>query len=327
MNALSPASTASPSTVASRNWSSSSTCWAFCLLLVPLTIATEAPHGYNSGYIIAMFVLGAVALVAWPFVELAVPRPLVHLRELALNIDIVVPSLIYAVDQFSTTLSYQPALQWVEVTFNYTTSNAVYFYYTQSLSNVAFSMVASVISMYTRRYKWVSFFGGCLRVLGVGLMMRYCTTGSTTAQLVIPQIIQGIGGAVVLLIINLGDAIGSAVTGTVQQNLQGLLHQYVDPVVNGNATVATRVYEGGASAAELYPQGSPVRDAISAAWSANMHQLLIGALVSGIINALMCLGMPDRQLATETQNNVTDERLGVMVDPQADPEKRVETTA
>ncbi|CAK7223646.1 hypothetical protein SCUCBS95973_005250 [Sporothrix curviconia] len=324
---------------------------AFCLLLVPLTIATEAPHGYSSGYIVAMFVLGAVALVTWPFVELAVPRPLVHLREFALNIDIVLPSLIYAVDQFSTTLSYQPALQWVEVTFNYSTSNAVYFYYAQSLSNVAFSMVAGAVSMYTRHYKWVSFFGGCLRVLGVGLMMRYRTTGSSTAQLVIPQIIQGIGGgmltanllvaaqqsvaharvaivtAVVLLIINLGDAIGSAVTGAVQQNLQGLLHHYVDPVVAGNATVATLVYEGGASAAELYPLGTPVRDAISAAWSANMHQLLIGALVSGIINALMCLGMPDRQLASETQNNVTDERLGVSVDPQPDAEKKAETTA
>ncbi|CAK7238845.1 MAG: hypothetical protein STHCBS139747_000265 [Sporothrix thermara] len=327
---------------------------AFCLLLVPLTIATEAPHGYSSGYIVAMFVLGAAALVAWPLVELAVPRPLVHLREFALNIDIVVPALIYAVDQFSTTLSYQPALQWVEVTFGYTTSNAVYFYYAQSLSNVAFSMVAGAVGMYTRRYKWVSFFGGCLRVLGVGLMLRYRTTGSTTAQLVIPQVIQGIGGgmltanllvaaqqsvaharvaivtAVLLLIINLGDAIGSAVTGAVQQNLQGLLHRYVDPVVNGNnATVATLVYEGGAAAAELFPLGSPVRNAIAAAWSANMHQLLIGALVSGIVNALMCLGMPDRQLASETQNNVTDERLGVSVDPQAaqaSPEKKGEPT-
>ncbi|CAK7271722.1 hypothetical protein SEPCBS119000_004750 [Sporothrix epigloea] len=324
---------------------------AFCLLLVPLTIATEAPKGYSSGYIVAMFVLGAVALVAWPFVELAVPRPLVHLREFAFNIDIVVPALVYAVDQFSTTLSYQPALQWVEVTFDYDTSNAVYFYYAQSLSNVAFSMIAGGISMYTRRYKWVSFFGGCLRVVGVGLMIRYRTVGSTTAQLVIPQIVQGIGGgmltanllvaaqqsvsharvaivtAVLLLIINLGDAIGSAVTGAVQQNLQGLMHQYVDPVVGGNATIATMVYEGGAFAAKAYPLGSPVRDAISAAWSANMHQLLVGALISGVINALMCLGMPDRQLASETQNNVTDERLGVSVDPQPDLNQKLEMTA
>ena len=308
----------------------------FCLLLVPLTIATNAPHGYSTGYIIAMFVLGAVSLVIWPFVELAVPRPLVHLRELALNPDILIPSLIYAVDQFSTTLSYQPALEWVEITFNYDTSAATYFYYTQSLSNVVFSMVAGAIAMVTRRYKWLSFIGGCLRVLGVGLMLRYRTLGSSTAQIVIPQVIQGIGGgmltanlavaaqqsvpharvaivtAVVLLIVNLGDAIGSAVTGAVQQNLLGQLHHYVDPVA-GNSSVATEVYGAGATVAKTFPMGSPVRDAISRAWSANMHQLLIGALVSGILNALMCIAMRDRTLAKDRQNNVADEPVGLTV--------------
>lgn len=190
--------------------------------------------------------------------------------------------------------------------------------YTQSLCLVVFNITAGLLIAVTRRYKWLTLFGAVLRFVGLGLMIRYRTADSSVAQIVIPQVVQGVGGgfmtaaplvvaqasvphsemAIVtgffLLVLELGSSIGSAVVGAVQKQLRGQLQTSLAGVVN--ATVVEAIYEQGAVAAAMFPVGSPVRTGIIAAWTKNMHSLLIGAIVIGAFDIILAVFIPNKVL-------------------------------
>ena len=174
----------------------------------------------------------------------------------------------------------------------------------------------------------MTFSGAVVRFIGLGLMIRYRTAGSTTAQAVMPQVIQGLGGgfmtastlvvaqaavphdevAIVtgfyLLVLEVGSSIGSAVVGAVQKQLRGELQSSLAGVVN--ATVIETIYLEGAVAAVEFPQGSPVRTGIISAWPANMHSLLIGAIVIASFDVILAFCLPDKILP-DKQNFSDDE--------------------
>lgn len=314
------------------------TCFAggFLLLLLPLTIAERAPDGYRSGYIIAMFVLGGLLLLAWPVVELKTPRPAVRLQSFFGNPDVIVPAAILFVDQFSVALTMTPAYQWIEITHGWSTGDATYFLYTQSLCLVIFGILAGAAATYSGKYKRVSLAGAAIRIIGLGLMMKYRGAHASTVQVVMPQVLMGLGGGLmtanvtvvaqaavphdelamvtgfVLLILELGAATGSAVVGAVQQMLRSSLHQYLDPITGSNSTVVDIIYAQGSLAMAEYPLGTPVRDATVHAWADNMHQLIIAAITLAAVNLLTCAVLPDRELKDKQQNNVESGSVGVL---------------
>ncbi|KND86480.1 Siderophore iron transporter mirC [Tolypocladium ophioglossoides CBS 100239] len=317
----------------------------FLLLLLPLTIAEKAPNGYGSGYIIAMFVLGGSLLLAWPLVELRSPRPLVRLRSFFANPDVVVPGAILFVDQFSVALTMTPAYQWISITHGWGPGGATYFLYTQSLCLVIFGILAGFAATYTGRYKHVCIAGACIRIIGLGLMMKYRGADASTFQVVIPQVLMGLGGGLmtanvtvvaqaavshdelsivtgfILLVLELGASIGSAVVGAVQQTLRSSLHQYLDPITGGNATVVNTIYAQGSLAVAKYPLGTPIRDATVHAWTDNMHQLIIAAVTLGAVNLLTCVALPDHELKDRQQNNVENDSTGVLAPVAARADK------
>ncbi|CAK7235679.1 hypothetical protein SEUCBS140593_009360 [Sporothrix eucalyptigena] len=301
----------------------------FLFVLLPLTIASAAPHGFQTGYIIAMFVLGGIFLVIFPIVELYVsPMPMVNIRKLATNASVLIPAGIVFVDQFSYGLTLTPVYQWSRIMFDFNVTNATYFMYTQSLCLVVFNIVAGFICTMTGRYKWVTFFGAVVRFVGLGLMIRYREAGSSIAQAVVPQVIQGIGGgfmtastqvvaqaavshdevAIVtgfyLLVLEVGSSIGSAVVGAVQKQLRGEL--MTDLAGIANTTVIETIYSEGATAAVEYPMGSAIRSGIIKAWSSNMHSLLIGAIIIAAFDVILAFFLPDKILP-DTQNFSDDE--------------------
>ncbi|CAK7244839.1 MAG: hypothetical protein STHCBS139747_006387 [Sporothrix thermara] len=301
----------------------------FLFVLLPLTIASAAPHGWQTGYIIAMFVLGGVFLVLFPVVELYVsPLPMVDIRKLSCNANVLIPAGIIFIDQFSYGLTLAPVYQWSQIMFGWSVTNATYFMYTQSLCLVVFNIVAGFICTMTGRYKWLTFSGAVVRFVGLGLMIRYRTAGSTTAQAVVPQVIQGLGGgfmtactlvvaqaavphdevAIVtgfyLLVLEVGSSIGSAVVGAVQKQLRGEL--MADLAGLANTTVIETIYLEGATAAAQFPLGSAIRSGIVKAWSSNMHSLLIGAIIIAAFDVILAFFLPDRVLP-DAQNFSEDE--------------------
>lgn len=281
-----------------------------------------------------MFVLCSVMLVAWPFVELKVSTPMVNIPKVLGNLDAVIPAAIVFCDHFSYGMTLTPAYQWCRIMFGWNVSNATYFLYTQSLCLVMFAIIGGFIATVTRRYKWITFAGACIRLLGLGLMVRYRNGDSTAVQAVMPQVIQGLGGGLMtanILVVAQASVphhevaittgffllvlqLGSAAVGAIQKKLRGELHQYLDNLVN--STVVETIYAQGSLATDAYPLGTPVRTAVIEAWSVNMHQILIGAISIAAVDVVLCAFLSDKKL-TDKQNLVQDNEPASILIPAA----------
>lgn len=170
---------------------------------------------------------------------------------------------------------------------------------TFSFSSTVSSIIISFFIKYTKYYKPYVVFGTCIYIMGIGLMIRYRTMGVSTGALVGTQIAVGIGGgminvpaqlgvqasadhqhvavatAVFLTCVELGGAVGSAISGAIwSKNIPVKLNQYLPEAAKSNATA---IYND-INNAVIYPMGSPERDAINRAYQETMHTLLIIAI-------------------------------------------------
>lgn len=135
--------------------------------------------------------------------------------------------------------------------------------------------------------------------MGIGLMLRYRNSGSSTAQVILTQIIVGIGGgmtnvpaqlgiqasslhqevgaatALFLTIVSIGGAIGSAISGAVwSYNIQHKLMEYLPENAKGDV----KEIVGSAVFAQTFAMGTPERIAIIKAYDETMKILLIIAV-------------------------------------------------
>ncbi|KAG6901476.1 hypothetical protein C0995_011448 [Termitomyces sp. Mi166 len=153
----------------------------------------------------------------------------------ALNRSIVIASIIGALDFVSFYISFTYLYSYVVIVKPWTLVDTTYFTQTQTVALTVFGIVVGIYMRFMRHYKWFLVVGLGIRILGVGLMIHYRGADGSDAQLVWTQLLQGIGGgfaavasqvgaqaavphadvamwtAVVLLITEIGGAIGSGI--------------------------------------------------------------------------------------------------------------------
>ena len=174
---------------------------------------------------------------------------------------------------------------------------------TFSFTSTVAAISISVIIKYTRHYKYYITAGAAIYLMGIGLMIRYRVQGSSTSQIVGTQIAVGIGGgmlnvptqlgvqasvshgdvaaatAIYLTIVEIGGAVGSAISGAVwTANIPKKLELYLPPSAQSQATLIF----GNLTLAESYPMGSPERIGINRAYQETMNILLIIAVCLAI---------------------------------------------
>ncbi len=172
-----------------------------------------------------------------------------------------------------------------------------------TFSSTVTSIVVSLMIKYTRHYKYFVTSGSLVYLLGVGLMIRYRTMDTSVGSLVGAQIAVGIGGgmlnvpaqlgvqasashqqvaaatAVFLTVLEIGGAVGAAISGAVwTQLVPSKLSQYLPAdvasqahTIFGDVTVASDYAK--------YPSGSPARMAINRSYQETMKVLLTIAIV------------------------------------------------
>ncbi|KAL9586912.1 MAG: hypothetical protein Q9212_000584 [Teloschistes hypoglaucus] len=241
---------------------------AFSLILIPCTLAQRAKGGWNNGSMIAMVVIGGVCLIV--------------------------------VQQDSVT-----AAGHITQTFSFTSTVS--------------SIVTGLLIKYTRHYKYFVTAGAAIYLMGIGLIMRYRVQSSSTAQIVGTQIAVGIGGgmvivpaqlgvqasvshgevaaatAIFLTIVEIGGAVGSAISGAVwTKNIPKKLALYLPPDAQANATSIF----GDLILAKSYPSGSLERIAIDRSYQETMKILL---------TISVCLAVPLLPLSLVLQNYRLDQ--------------------
>ncbi|KAM0796047.1 hypothetical protein BDR22DRAFT_812634 [Usnea florida] len=272
---------------------------ALALILIPMTLAATAKSHWHNASIIAMIVVGCVCFVAFPFWESThklAPRPFLSLRLLT-NRNVLTGCSIgffyFAV--FYT--SIQPYFySYLQVVQDDSITAAGHIVQTFTFTSTVTAICISVCIKYTRHYKFYITAGACIYLMGIGLMIRYRSLGSSTGQIVGTQIAMGIGGgmlnvpaqlgvqaavshgdvaaatAVFLTVVEIGGAVGSAISGAVwTSNIPAKLARYLPPDAQSDAALIF----GNLTIAKSYMGGSPERLAIDRSYQETMDILLI----------------------------------------------------
>lgn len=170
---------------------------------------------------------------------------------------------------------------------------------TFTFTSTVSSVVTGLLIKYTHRYKYFITAGAAIYLLGVGIMIRYRVQSSCTAQIVGTQIAVGIGGgmvnvpaqlgvqasvshgevaaatAIFLTIVEIGGAVGSAISGAVwTANVPKKLSLYLPADAQADASAIF----GNITMAKTYPVGGPERIAIDRSYQETMNILLIIAV-------------------------------------------------
>ncbi|KAE8210810.1 hypothetical protein CF319_g1275 [Tilletia indica] len=310
-------------------------CAGLLLILIPLKLQASKPEGWGDGSIIAMLTIGAICLLALaPFEYFLSPKPIIKKRFI-LNKDVVFPALIGFFDFVSFYLSWTTAYAWVFIVHDWSLADAGYFSNTQSLCLTVFGIAAGFVSVWTRRFKWQMVVGACIRTLGIGLMIHFRSLAATNLQLVWPQVLQGLGGGIlgvilqvsaqisvphqdvatvtafVLLAAEVGGAVGSAIVGALQ--VEYLPSRFDFYLPNVDATVRTGLLSSAFVSTPLYPLGSEIRTGFSLAYTDFVHRLLIIGIAVSAIPIILSLLITDRKLS-DSQNCVNEKEKAVAVE-------------
>ncbi|KAF9046927.1 drug:h+ antiporter [Hymenopellis radicata] len=304
------------------------------LILLPLTLAKSASNGWHNPSMIAMLVVGCVLLLFIAPWEAKVAKYPVLPGRFLKNRSIVGASLIGFFDFISFYLTYTYL----------SATNITYFVLTQSVGLTVFGICAGFAMRYFHRYKHMLVVGLAIRLFGVGLMIHSRGANASDAEIVWTQIIQSMGGgiaavtsqvaaqasvphvdvatatAVVLLLTEIGGAIGNAISGAIWTNMMpGKLLHYL-PFLSDTERAA--IYSSISVITTQYPRGDPVREGVISAYGDVMKIMLIVATVVSVVPLALSFFMPNWYLG-DTQNAVDNEDLAGHTTVTADNERHV----
>lgn len=291
----------------------------FALLLLPLALAGTTPSKWSTPWVPALMAIGGVLLLLLLGYESSVAaHPLVPPRFLR-NISLVLAWLMGLLDTFAFSVTHTYMYPWATVVHAYTARDATFLTFTAGCMQVLIGLLAGFLMFKTRKYKWLLVIGVIVRLVGYGVMLRLRGATNSTPELFIVQIIQGTGSGIILttliviaqvvvprielsqstalqlLIIYMGNAVGSTAAGAIYTNsLRERLEfhfpaatvQDVDEVFNTISEVS-------------YPLRSPARLAINRAYSDVMRYMTQAALGASIGGVVLIWWLPDLTLTDE----------------------------
>ncbi|KAI0533986.1 MFS general substrate transporter [Xylaria digitata] len=272
------------------------TVFGFVLLLLPFSLSGYAPHGWKTGYIIAMIVLGALLLTAFVLWEkYGAPVqffPFKYLKDRTIMGACGLYGIMF-LSIFCWDAYYGSYLQVVHG-LSITTSN--YVLNGLSLASYFIGPFVGLLISKTGAVKWVAVGGIPFVVLGTVLLVEFRKPSTHVGLLVLFQILNGIGDgiwspvgrlavmasvphqqvAVGLALFGLfgsiGSAVGNAIAGAIWNNV---LPQKLEEFLPADLKNRTSEIFGSIVVQQSFPFGTPERDAIVAAYGDVQRKLVI----------------------------------------------------
>jgi len=212
------------------------------VFFLPFDIAASAPHGWASGYIIAMIVVGVIMLVVFTLYETYLaPVPLLNWRLLT-NRTVIGACLLDATYQISYYCWANYFTSFLQVVNDLSVAEAGYVSHTfDVVSGVLLLMVGFAIRK-TGRFKWLLYIAVPLYIFTQGLMIYFRRANQSVGYLVMCQVFISVGGSIfiiveqlavlaavdhqhvasVLALLNVvgtvGDAMGATISGAIWTN-------------------------------------------------------------------------------------------------------------
>ncbi|KAG0645909.1 MFS siderochrome iron transporter C [Hyphodiscus hymeniophilus] len=300
-------------------------CAGFAMLLLPLTLASTTTSRWRTPYLDALIALGIVCLIALPFYERFVAKhPLVPIHYFK-NLTIVTSCLLIATDSLGFSCTHTYLYAWVTVAHNYSIRNATFYIFTNGVTQCLFGIIAGLVMLKTRRFKWLLMAAVCIRLVGYGIMIRLRGANNSMGELFAVQLIQGIGSgiiqtavlvsaqimvphaqlaqmtALVICCSFLGSSIGACIAGGIYTNtfIDRLVH-YLGPDVSTDTVKA--VYN---SITGVLPEwGTVQRIAVDEAYTDVLRYMTYTALASSVPSFILVWFMPNLELPEK--NNLVE---------------------
>ncbi|KAI0123171.1 putative transporter [Xylariales sp. AK1849] len=267
----------------------------FTVFLLPFSLATSAPNGWKSGYIIAMIIVGFFVLVLFAIYQIYLaPAPFLKHRFLtnrtvigACLIDMTYQMSYYCWDSYFTSF--------LQVVNNLSVAEAGYVNSTfQVVSGILLFIVGYSIRR-TGRFKWLFYLAVPLYIFAQGLMIYFRRPNQNIGYIVMCEIFISMGGSVFILCVQLavlaavdhqyvaavlallfvsgtiGGAVGNAISGAIWTNtFEAALVRYLPE----SALPDLASIYGSLTVQLSYPVGSPERIAIQEAYGYAQTRML-----------------------------------------------------
>ncbi|KAI9927049.1 hypothetical protein MW887_003430 [Aspergillus wentii] len=289
----------------------------FALLLIPITIAATTTSRWRTPWVDVLIALGAICLLClYPYEKYFAKYPVVPARYFR-TLSVVIPVSLSCIDNISFGATHTYLYAWSIVSHNFSPRDAQFLTYTNGVAQCLVGMLSGLLMYRFRSYKWIGVVGAIVRLVGYGVMVRLRSNDSSTAELFIVQLVQGVGSGVietvnivaaqivvphdelaqvtslVMLGALLGNGIGSAIAGGIYtEELRNRLRFRMGSGVSEKEV--NTVYDsitGG-----LPAWGTAERTAVNQAYSDVMGYITIAALAISVPIVILALFMPDNKL-------------------------------
>ncbi|KAI0517343.1 major facilitator superfamily domain-containing protein [Xylaria bambusicola] len=274
------------------------------VFLLPFDIASEAPYGWGTAYIIAMLVTGLVIIVIFVLYEaLLAPTPMLNFQLLS-NRTVIGACLIDATYQISYYCWNNYFTSFLQVVNNLGIAEAGYINNTFNVVSGLLLLLTGYLIRRTGRFKWLLYIGVPLYIFALGLMIYFRRPNQSVGYLVFCEVLISIGGSVFIIVEQLailaavdhqhvasalsllyvvgtvGGSLGATISGAIWTNtFEKALESYLPESSLENLV---DIY-GDLETQLSYPVGSATRLAIQKAYGyAQTRMLAAGTGVMGL---------------------------------------------
>ncbi|KIW17014.1 hypothetical protein PV08_04205 [Exophiala spinifera] len=287
----------------------------FAMFLIPFSLAGLTPSRWDTGYIIALIVIGAVTLAGLFVYEIyAAAHPILPARYFR-NISIVICCSLGFLDTLGFEATHTYLYAWATIVHNMGPRDATFLNYTNGVWQCLVGIIAGAIMYKTRRYKWLMVIGTAIKLLGFGLMIRLRGADNSWAELFVVQSVQGWGSgiieiaiivgaqvvvphaemaqvtALVLLCAFVGAAIGDSIAGGIYSgSFKDALRHHLGS--GATDTIVDAVFES-ITSTDIPAQGTPQRKAVNLAYSDVMRNITYVAVGTSVLCLVVAFFLPD----------------------------------
>ncbi|UNI13375.1 hypothetical protein JDV02_000125 [Purpureocillium takamizusanense] len=279
---------------------------ALSCILLPFSLVRYAPQQWKTPYIIAMLVLGVILFPVFYIWE-AKFAPVQFLPWKYLKQGTIIGScLLYGI-MFLSTFTWNGYFNsYLQVVHRQSVEHAGYIVNTYSLTSSFFGPIIGYIIHKTGNFKWTAYSGVPIMLLGTALILPFRQPDAPVGILVFTQFLVGLGSEVFVICSSLavmapvthqyiavtnalaglfggfGASIGLSIAGGIWNNLlpQELYNRLPEAAKGRSAQIF-----GDIKLQMSFPDGSPERDAIVAAYAHVMRYMLI----TGVALMPLCL--------------------------------------
>ncbi|KAJ4351368.1 uncharacterized protein N0V89_006708 [Didymosphaeria variabile] len=265
------------------------------VFLLPFTLATRAPKGWKTDYIIAMIIVGVVVLAAFGVYETYIAKEPFLKNKFLTDRSVIGACLIDMTYQVSYYCWNSYFTSFLQVVCNLSVAEAGYVNSTfQVVSGVLLFIVGYLIRR-TGRFKWLFYVTVPIYTFGLGLMIYFRQPNVKVGYIIMCEIFISIGGSVFILLVQLaclaavdhqfvaavlallyvsgtiGGAIGNAISGAIWTNtfLSALQSKLPESALPDVLTIYSSL-----PVQLSYPVGSAERLAIQEAYGYGQTRML-----------------------------------------------------